>query len=365
MVVGRLIPPQKCNQCILQHHLTGQSKALLTLTINISSIKIHKAYRPILLYLPVCQLCTNLPVCQLCTNPKSDRSLLSCLKVTQCSTSKIREAPLYKSCSLSIQVMTTGRLPSPSKCKSGLPRIARTCPGWWIQSFRLRLWSLVWFQVRATSCHHTFSMSAWKSNVCTKECGDPLVQSGGRWQTLGVAAGLGAGPQVQRDPGLASEGVLWLCTLLPLAPTSSSDLNSLDDFVWSYVENITNMTSHNTKPAWSPLSAENSPSSRQRLWKRHALSSGSVSRRWLRLKAATLNRCQLYYIIKLPELIFSIKVLEWSCTVVFFRTTILSFHPVLSFVWKRCFFFLWWLSAAIFKSNTFSMDFDQGVLITF
>ena len=38
--------------------------------------------------------------------------------------------------------------------------------------------------------------------------------------------------------------------------------------------------------------------------KKHAPSSGSVSRRWLRLKVATLNRCQLYYIIKLPELIF-------------------------------------------------------------
>ena len=44
------------------------------------------------------------------------------------------------------------------------------------------------------------------------------VQSGGQWQTLGVAAGLGAIPQVQRDPGLASEGVLQLCTLLSLAP---------------------------------------------------------------------------------------------------------------------------------------------------
>ena len=51
-----------------------------------------------------------------------------------------------------------------------------------------------------------------------QRCGDPLVQSGGRWQSLGVAAGLGAGPQVQRDPGLASEGVLQLCTLLSLAP---------------------------------------------------------------------------------------------------------------------------------------------------
>ena len=64
------------------------------------------------------------------------------------------------------------------------------------------------------------------------------------------------------------------------------------------------------KPAWSPPSAEYSPTSRRRLWKRHAPSSGSVSRRWLRLKAATLNRCQLYYIIKLPELLFSIKVLK-------------------------------------------------------
>ena len=52
--------------------------------------------------------------------------------------------------------------------------------------------------------------------------------SGGR--TLGVAAELGADPQVQRDPGLASEGVLRLCTLLSLAP-SSPDLNPLDYFV--------------------------------------------------------------------------------------------------------------------------------------
>ena len=81
------------------------------------------------------------------------------------------------------------------------------------------------------------------------------------------------------------------------------------------------------KPAWLPPSAEFSPSSRQSLWKRHAPSSGSVSRRWLRLKAATLNRCQLYYIIKLAELIFSIEVFKWSCSVVFFMT-ILSFHPV-------------------------------------
>ena len=37
-------------------------------------------------------------------------------------------------------------------------------------------------------------------------------------------------------------------TLYPsLTAPSSPDLNPLDYFVWSFVENITNMTSHNTK----------------------------------------------------------------------------------------------------------------------
>ena len=56
-----------------------------------------------------------------------------------------------------------------------------------------------------------------------------VVQSDGWWQTLGVAAGLGAGPHVQRDPGLVS-GVLQLFTLLSLAPLHSN-LNLLDYFI--------------------------------------------------------------------------------------------------------------------------------------
>ena len=55
---------------------------------------------------------------------------------------------------------------------------------------------------------------------CAEEYGDPLVQSGGRWQTLGVAAGLGDGQKVQRHPDLASEGVVRLCNLLSLPPSS-------------------------------------------------------------------------------------------------------------------------------------------------
>ena len=49
----------------------------------------------------------------------------------------------------------------------------------------------------------------------------------------------------KNDPGLVSEVVLRLCTLLSLPP--SPDLKPLEYFVWSYVENINNMTSHNTK----------------------------------------------------------------------------------------------------------------------
>ena len=194
----------------------------------------------------------HLLVGQLCANPKSNRSLLSCLKVTECSTSEIGDAPLYNLCSLPIQVMTTGPLPAPSKCKSGLPRITRTCPGWWKQSFRQRLWSLVWFQVRATSCHLTSLKSAWKSTPkCTWMCWRVwwfpgairwLVVDPGYWQQDSVPA-----HKSKETQAWASEGILRLCTFLSLAPPPPPDLNPLDYFVWSYIENITKMTSHNTK----------------------------------------------------------------------------------------------------------------------
>ena len=128
----------------------------------------------------------------LCTNLNSDRSLLSCLKVTQCSTSEIGDAPLYNTCTLPIQIMATGPLPAPSKCKSGLPRITGTCPGWWKQSFWQRLWSLVWFQVRATSYHHTSLKSAWKSTPkCTWMCWRVWWSSGAiRWAVADPRRGI-------------------------------------------------------------------------------------------------------------------------------------------------------------------------------
>ena len=215
---------------------------------------------------------------QLCTNPKSDRSILSCLKVTQSSMREIGDASLYNSCSLPIQVMTTGPLPAPSKYKSGLPRIT----GWWKQSFRLRLWSLVWFQVRAiltlVSCvkiclvclgiiynldkisyavkvlyimpPHIFEVSL---KVKTKVYLDVLKSVVIPWCNQ-VASGRPWVWQQDSAPAHKSkETQAWLqkerYDSVPFShwPPSSSNLNLLDYFVWSYVKIITNMSSHNTK----------------------------------------------------------------------------------------------------------------------
>ena len=179
---------------------------------------------------------------QLCTNPKSDRSLLSCLKVTQCSTSEIGDAPLYNTCSLPIQVMTARTI-------AGLPWMCHGCA----QGDENKVSAtVIVFGVVSSVGHimppHIFEVGL---KVNTKVYLDVLKSVMMPWFNqvaggLGVAAGLSAGPQVQRDPGLASERVRRLCTLLSLEALLS-DLNPVDYFVWSYVENITNMTSHNTK----------------------------------------------------------------------------------------------------------------------
>ena len=188
----------------------------------------------------------HLLVGQLCTNPKSDRSLLSCLKVTQCSTSEIGDAPLYNPCSLPIQVMTTGPLPAPSKCKSGrfnVPRVMKT-------KFPA---TVMVFGVVSSEGHimppHIFEVGL---KVNTKVYLDVLKSVVIPWCNQ-VAGGR---PWVwQQDPPPAhksKETQAWLqesydFVLFSHWPPSSPDLNPLDYFVWSYVENIINMTSHNTE----------------------------------------------------------------------------------------------------------------------
>ena len=83
---------------------------------------------------------------------------------------------------------------------------------------------------------------------CAEECGDPLVQSGGQWQILGVATGLGAGPQVHRDPALASEGALRLCTLLSLAPLPRPEPAGLLRLVISREHHQHDLPQHQSQP---------------------------------------------------------------------------------------------------------------------
>ena len=120
-----------------------------------------------------------------------------------------------------------------------------TCSVWWKQNFWLRLWSLVWFQVRATSCHLTSSKSAWKSTQkCTWICWRVWWSPGA---IMWLVADPGCNSRTRRQPTSPKKPRLSFrriaTTLYPFSP----DLNPLDYFLWSYVENITNMTSHNTK----------------------------------------------------------------------------------------------------------------------
>ena len=261
-----------------------------------------------------CFVADHLLVGQLCTNSKSDRSLLSCLKVTQCSTSEIGDALLYNSCSLLIQVYDNRTIASTLKMQ------IRT-----VQRLRAQVnasddpsdgygyslwWGFKWGPHHATSHLRSQLESQYQSVLgCAEECGDPLVQSGSQWQTLGMAAGLGASDK-------SKETQAWLqkeCN--DFVPFSHWPPPLPTCTCWTTSFGHTSRTSPTwllttPKPAWLPPSAEYWPSSHRLLWKRHGPSSRSVSRRWLRLKAATLNRCQLYYKIKLSELIFSIKVLK-------------------------------------------------------
>ena len=148
---------------------------------------------------------------------------------------------------------------------------------------------------KALSCHLRSSKSAWKSTPkCTWMCWKAWWSPGAiRWPV----ADPGCGSRTRRRPtspkrprlGFRRSATTLYPSLTgpPLPP------------IWTHWTTSFGHTSRTSptwppttpKPAWSLPSAEYSPSSRRRLWKRHAPSSGSVSRWWLRLKAATLSRC--------------------------------------------------------------------------
>ena len=202
------------------------------------------------------------------------------------------------SCSLPIQVMTTGPLPAPSKCKSGLPRITKF------------LATVMVFGVVSSEGHiippHIFEVGL---KVNTWMCWRVWWSPGAiRWPV----ADSGCGSRTRRRPTSPkrprlgfrrSATTLYPSLTAPLLPRPEPA--GLLRLVIRREHHQRDLPQHQSQP-----DRRHPSSSRRRLWKRHAPSSGSVSRWWLRLKAATLNRSQLYYIIKLTELIFSIKVLK-------------------------------------------------------
>ena len=189
----------------------------------------------------------HLRVGQLCTNPKSDRSLLSCLKVTQCSTSEIGDALQYNSCSLPIQVMTTGPLPAPSKCKFRRFNATR------VMKTKFPATVMVFGGVSSEGHFmppHIFEVGL---KVNTKVYLDVLKSAVIPWCNQVAGDRPWVWLQDSAPAHKSKETQAWLqkeCyDFVPFShrPHSFPDLKPLDYFVRSYVENITNMTSHNTK----------------------------------------------------------------------------------------------------------------------
>ena len=138
-----------------------------------------------------------------------------------------------------------------------------TYPGWWKQSFRLWLWSLVWFQVRAISCHLTSSKSAWKPTPkCTWMCWRVWWSPGAiRWPVAdpGCSSRTRCRPTIPKRPRLGfrrSATTLYPSLTGPTPPPTWTR--------WTASFGHTSRTSPTwppttPKPAWSPPSAELPP----------------------------------------------------------------------------------------------------------
>ena len=200
---------------------------------------------------------------QLNTNPNGDKSLLSCLKVTQCSTSEIGDAPLYNSLStdpsydnrtiastlkMQIWIATNNR---------DVPRVMKTK-----FSATVMVFGVVWSEGHIMP-PHIFEVGL---KVNTKVYLDVLKSVVIPWCNQVVGGRPWLWQQDSTPAHKSKQTQAWLqkeCydfVHFSHWPPSFPDLNPLDYFVWSYAENITNMTFRNTKaitwpsitpkPAW-------------------------------------------------------------------------------------------------------------------
>ena len=161
-----------------------------------------------------------------------------------------RRCTTVQICSLQLQVMMTGPLPSYSKCKSQLPRIIDVPKVIKTKSPA----TVMVFDVVSTEGHimppHIFEVG---SKVNTKVYLDVLKSVVIPWRNQMAGGKPWMWQQDSAPAHKSKETQAWLqkeCydfVHFSHWPTSSPDLNPLDYFVWSKIENITNMTSHNTK----------------------------------------------------------------------------------------------------------------------
>ena len=161
--------------------------------------------------------------------------------------------------------------------------------------------------MRATSYHLTSSKSAWKSTLkCTWMRWRVWWSPGAiRWPVADPGCGIRTGiqPTSPKRPRLG-----FRRSVTTLYPSLTGPLLPRPEPAGLLRLIIRRGNPQHELPQRHPPSIRRAPAGG--CGQGMLPSSGSVSKRWLRLKAATLNRCQLYYIIKLPELIFSIKVLK-------------------------------------------------------
>ena len=130
-----------------------------------------------------------------------------------------------------------------------------------LREMKTKFLFLVWLQVRTTSCHLTSSKSAWKSTQkCTWMCWRVWWSPGViRWSV----ADTGCGSRTWHRPTSSERLRLGFrrsaTTLYPFL--TGPPPPPLDYFVWSYIKNIINITSHNTKASpiaairWAPVDA--------------------------------------------------------------------------------------------------------------
>ena len=114
---------------------------------------------------------------QLCTNPKSDRSLSIMSERDTMFNQRDRRCTLYQLVLSSDPSYDNRPLPAPSIMQIWIATINTDVPRLMKQSFRLRLWYLLWFQVEGHIMPpHIFEVGLIDTNSvpgCAEECGDP------------------------------------------------------------------------------------------------------------------------------------------------------------------------------------------------